>query len=118
MPFTTEIITRNVIVHTCAKCNKRKEYDKLNYGEVVSCNGCQTTESFTGKQDIKYEIKGTHNSLFKRVFNNPWFVSLVVGLLLIVLVSFTIWFIWQNNKSNKASSSSETTIETPIKKGN
>ena len=116
MPFSTEVVTRTVIIHTCKQCQIHKEFQSLSYGEVVTCNGCQTNESFTGKQDVRYDIHGNQEGKFKKALNNPWVVSIITGLLVVLLVSGVIYLTMHNATKTPPPSPSQS--ENNTTKGN
>ncbi len=85
MPFLREVITRDVVVFVCPKCKARREYANLNFGEIATCEKCNGSESFTGKEQIKYDIiHSSQSSLLMRALNNPWIVSILVALIIII----------------------------------
>ncbi len=99
MPFSTEVVTRTVLIHTCRQCQKRREFQSLSYGDVVTCDECQTNESFTGKQEIRYDIHGSQEGKLKKTINNPWVVSIITGLIVLLLVLGVIYLTIHNTQS-------------------
>jgi len=99
MPFSRETIVRSIIIFTCQHCKAKEEYESLNYGEVVTCKQCGRSESFTGKEQVKYDIiQGPQNG-FKKILNNQWFVSIVAALLIAALIGILYIILgYTNNK--------------------